>query len=208
MNSKSWIGLLVAAGIAISIYYAFFGNSSDRNYLNQITKERKDRDQFMRTASDSPFAGNPDAFKGLSYYNPNPNFRFTADLEYVKKEPIQIRTSDGQIRNYLTYARASFDFGNLRNSLLILEVMDSGPQRGTLFLAFTDQTSTSETYGAGRYLDLKKVPGATTILLDFNLAYNPYCAYNEQFSCPLPPEENNLKIGITAGEKSYHKSGG
>lgn len=206
MSSKIWIGILVAAGMAISIYYAFFGNASDQNYLNQVLKERTERDQFMRTASDSPFAAKPELFTGLNYYPPNLGFRFTADLEYVKKEPIQIQTSDGQTRNYLTYARASFDLGNLRHSLLILEVMDSGPQRGTLFLAFIDQTSTSETYGAGRYLDLKKVPGATTILIDFNLAYNPYCAYNDQFSCPLPPEENNLKVAITAGEKSYKKT--
>lgn len=206
MNSKTWIGWIVAVGIGVSVYYTFFSDSSDSNYLSQITKERKERDQYMRTASDSPFANKPDDFTGLSYFDPNPAYRFTAELEYVKKEPVEILTSDGQSRNYLTYARASFDLGNLRHSLLILEVLDSGPQRGTLFLGFTDETSASETYGAGRYLDLKKVPGATNILLDFNLAYNPYCAYNEQFSCPLPPLENDLKIAIKAGERTYIKT--
>ena len=78
-----------------------------------------------------------------------------------------------------------------------------GPTRGTLFLAFADETSARETYGAGRYLDLKKIGGATEIELDFNRAYNPYCAYAEGFSCPLPPPENILKIAIRAGEKTY-----
>jgi uncharacterized protein (DUF1684 family) len=82
--------------------------------------------------------------------------------------------------------------------------MDMGPLRGKLFLAFADATSGIETYGAGRYLDVKKVPAATSIELDFNLAYNPYCAYNENFSCPFPPKENVLKVAILAGEKSYH----
>ena len=203
MKNSTIIAILIGAGIGISLYYTFFSNTSDGDYRNQIIKERKDRDEYMRSAADSPFAADPGSFKGLNYFDPNPAFRFTADLEYMKREPRQIQTSDGKTRNYLTYARASFDLGNLRHSLLILEVLDSGPQRGTLFLAFTDETSTGDTYGAGRYLDLKKVPGATNILLDFNLAYNPYCAYNEQFSCPLPPEENNLKTAIRAGERNY-----
>ena len=87
--------------------------------------------------------------------------------------------------------------------MLILEIMDMGPNRGKLFLAFADETSANETYGAGRYLDLKKVPAATSIELDFNLAYNPYCAYNDSYSCPFPPAENILRIAIRAGEKKY-----
>jgi uncharacterized protein (DUF1684 family) len=82
--------------------------------------------------------------------------------------------------------------------------MDMGPFRGKLFLAFGDETSARETYGAGRYLDVQKVPGSKTITLDFNKAYNPYCAYNETFSCPLPPQENLLQVAIKAGEQTYH----
>jgi uncharacterized protein len=79
-----------------------------------------------------------------------------------------------------------------------------GPFRGKLFLAFGDATSGNETYGAGRYLDINKVPGgASTITLDFNKAYNPYCAYDYTFSCPLPPRENLLNAAIKAGEKNY-----
>jgi uncharacterized protein (DUF1684 family) len=77
--------------------------------------------------------------------------------------------------------------------------------RGKLFLAFGDATSARETYGGGRYLDITKTPGSTTITLDFNQAYNPYCAYDDTYSCPLPPAENLLTVAIKAGEKNYHK---
>src|SRR5690606_16153988 len=109
-------------------------------------------------------------------------------------------------KSFLEYAFAEFDFDNRKNRLLILEVIDMGPTKGTLFLAFGDKTSAAETYGAGRYLDLKKVPkGSKTITLDFNKAYNPYCAYSDNYSCPFPPPENLLEVAINAGEKVYEK---
>jgi uncharacterized protein (DUF1684 family) len=115
-----------------------------------------------------------------------------------------LNTSDGKTQRYLEYAYAEFDLNDFKNRLLILEMIDMGPFRGKLFLAFGDATSALETYGAGRYLDVQKVPGGKTITLDFNKAYNPYCAYNDTFSCPLPPPENLLKVAIKAGEKTYH----
>lgn len=107
-------------------------------------------------------------------------------------------------RKHTEYAYAEFELDGIKNKLLILEIRDMGPYRGTLFLAFADKTSAVETYGAGRYLDVKKVPGATSVTLDFNEAYNPYCAYNDWYSCPFPPKENILEVAIQAGEKTYH----
>jgi len=115
-----------------------------------------------------------------------------------------LATSDGQEKKYLEYAHAEFELNNTVCRLLILEIVD-GDYRGTLFLAFADSTSANETYGAGRYLDLKKTPGASSITLDFNNAYNPYCAYSDNFSCPFPPKENVLKTAVRAGEKKYHE---
>ncbi len=120
------------------------------------------------------------------------------------KKMVLLTTSDNKEQRYLEYARAKFTLDGVPCSLMILEVADSGPFRGTLFLAFADQSSAIETYGAGRYLDVKKIPGASSITLDFNTAYNPYCAYSETFSCPLPPRENVLNVLIAAGEKLYH----
>jgi uncharacterized protein (DUF1684 family) len=123
-----------------------------------------------------------------------------------EKKVVVLPTNDNKQQTYVEYARASFRLNNTDCELLILEVMESGPFRGTLFLAFADQTSAFETYGAGRYLDVEKVPGANTITLDFNKAYNPYCAYTDSFSCPLPPRENILSVPIRAGEMTYDKA--
>ena len=104
----------------------------------------------------------------------------------------------------MEYVHAEFEIEGEPQKLLILEIVDMGPYRGTLFLAFGDETSARETYGAGRYLNVEKPKGGRkSIELDFNLAYNPYCAYNDTFSCPFPPSENLLSIPIRAGEKNY-----
>jgi uncharacterized protein len=204
MRTRSVIFLFVAVGLSVLVYYTFRGDDTTQAYIKQITQERKDKDDFMRSADSSPFANKKDSFAGLKYFPPDTRFRLQADLRPTeKKEIIRLTTNDGNTQTYLTYAYAEFDFENLHNRLLILEVLDEGPDRGKLFLAFADQTSANQTYGAGRYLDVKKVPGASTIALDFNNAYNPYCAYNDNFSCPFPPSENMLKIAIKAGEMSY-----
>jgi hypothetical protein len=142
----------------------------------------------------------------LNYYPADIRYRVTADLTPImNKKTVTLATNDGKEQRYIQYATAEFDLDGYHNKLLILEVLDSGPFQGKLFLAFGDATSTVETYGAGRYLDVNKVPGSNTITLDFNKAYNPYCAYVEKYSCPFPPSENLLLVGIKAGEKIYHE---
>ena len=194
------IGVIVVA-IAI-VFNSFRGGDAD-SYVSQVLKEREEKDRFMKTADDSPLKDKSN-FKGLKYYPPDPRFRIVADLVPVDNPKMVIlKTSDGREQRYLEYAHADFSLDGIRNRLLILEIIDMGPSRGKLFLAFGDETSAVETYGAGRYLDLVKTPGAATITLDFNKAYNPYCAYDATFSCPLPPPENLLRIPIKAGEKNY-----
>ena len=154
---------------------------------------------------DSPFAGSKGMFQGLRYFSPDLKYKINAELEPIEnKKMIVLPTSDGLEKKYLEHAYAEFKLDGVLHRLLILEITDEGPYRGTLFLAFADETSTRETYGAGRYLELKKIPGASSVILDFNKAYNPYCAYSNNFSCPFPPKENVLKVAIKAGEKSYH----
>jgi len=129
-----------------------------------------------------------------------------ARLESIEnKKVVVLPTSDGLEKKYLEYGLAKFELNDEPCELLILEIMEDGPYRGTLFLAFADATSARETYGAGRYLDVKKIPGASSVTLDFNQAYNPYCAYAANYSCPFPPKENVLKTAIQAGEKTYHE---
>jgi len=205
MKAKNIIFFVAAGVVIISLIYSFMGSGDQSAYIEEINKEREEKDRFMKSSKESPFVGNPESYKGLTYYAPDPKYKIIAELTPVeKKETVTLRTNTGEEQRYLEYAFAEFDLEGLHHKLLILEVMDSGPFRGKLFFAFGDETSAVETYGAGRYLDLQKVPGSSTIMLDFNKAYNPYCAYISNFSCPLPPSQNLLTIPIKAGEKTYH----
>jgi hypothetical protein len=202
MNRNTLILLAVSVVALVLVLLTFRGGDTD-TYIAAIEKDRADRNRYFSTAEDSPFKG--DTFSGLNYFPPDPAYRVQADLDIIEdKRLITLSTNDGKSQPYQEYAWAEFSLGQLRFRLLILESIESGPLRSTLLLAFADGTSARETYGAGRYLDVKKVAGAATLELDFNKAYNPYCAYADHYSCPLPPLENILDIAIRAGEKSYH----
>lgn len=204
MRSLNIILFFILAGVSLSLYYIFSSDGSNKAYVDEIGKARKDKDDFMLGAENSPFASVKDSFGGLKYFAPDIRFRIQATIAHIaKSETIVLTTNTGEGQMYRTYAWAEFDIDNLRHRLLILEVTEVGPDQGRLFLAFADQTSGNESYGAGRYLDIKKVPGASTIMLDFNNAYNPYCAYSETFICPFPPKQNILVTSIKAGEKVY-----
>ena len=205
MKVKSIIILLVVIVSIVSVFYSFWGNQDQTTYISKIKKEREEKDHFMKTSAESPFGDARENFTSLKYYPVDPQFKIVADLAPVEnKNVVVLATSDGKEERYIEYAFAEFDFNGLHNKLLILEMMEMGPFKGKLFLAFGDETSSDETYGAGRYLDVVKVKGSQTITLDFNNAYNPYCAYADKFSCPFPPAENLLKIAVKAGEKTYH----
>jgi uncharacterized protein len=205
MKKKNILLLLTVVLVIIIMFYGFQGGKTDPAYVATIQKEREEKDRFMRTSEESPFAREEGRFNGLRYFAADVSFRVVANLIPIEnKKMVVLPTNDGKEQRYLEYAYAEFSLDGVSNRLLILEVMDMGPFRGKLFLAFGDETSARETYGAGRYLDVSKVPGSTTITLDFNQAYNPYCAYDDTYSCPLPPAENLLKVAIRAGEKSYH----
>ena len=204
MKRNRIITLIAIAAVIITIFYAFQGD--DAAYIEEIETARKEKDRFMRSSPESPFADAKDAYEGLKYYPPDVKYRIIANLKPVEqKKSVVLSTNDGKEQRYVEYAHAEFKLDGVSHRLLILEIADMGPFRGKLFLAFGDETSANETYGAGRYLDVTKTPGSSTIKLDFNLAYNPYCAYNESYTCPLPPRENILSIPIRAGEKTYHE---
>ncbi len=204
MKSSTFIIIVVVLALVSIIWYTSSGND-DAEYKVQIENIRKEKDDFMKNGDGSPFKDSEEPFTGLKYFEPNLKFRINADLEPVEnRNVVVLQTSDNKEQRYIEYAWAKFSIDGVPCKLLILEVLDNGPFRGALFLAFADQSSAIETYGAGRYLDVKKTPGASSITLDFNEAYNPYCAYSESFSCPFPPKENILNVLIAAGEKVYH----
>jgi uncharacterized protein (DUF1684 family) len=203
MKRNNVIVLVVVIVALISVVYSFVG-TDDSSYSGKILKKREEIDRFMRTAPDSPFAASPGYYNGLSYFDPDIRYKVNAKLIPVEnKKMVELSTNDQKVKRYMEYAHAVFEINGLEQRLLILEVVDMGPFRGTLFLAFGDETSARETYAAGRYLNVEKPKGRKSMELDFNLAYNPYCAYNDSYSCPLPPAENLLPVPIIAGEKNY-----
>lgn len=196
---KNILYLIIAIVVVISIVYSFSGGQSPEEYAEDLQEHREDTRRFMATSKESPFAENKDAFKGLNYYPADLDYKINARFDPVdNQEILTLPTNDGKERQYLTYGYATFDFKGKKNRLLVLENVEEEE----LFLPFGDATSAIETYGAGRYLDVTHT-GGNTIVLDFNKAYNPFCAYSEEFTCPLPPKENLLEVAIEAGEKTY-----
>lgn len=114
-------------------------------------------------------------------------------------------TNTGEIRSGLRYGYFEFRVEGQDCRLQVYRLEDAPDTGGGayLFVPFRDATSGIETYGAGRYIDLKENTSGVYDL-DFNRAYNPYCAYNAQFSCPVAPADNTLKVPVRAGEKKYH----
>lgn len=167
--------------------------------MSDITHVRSHKDHFFKSDPQSPLSATQKrAFTGLAYYPETPTLRFDIKLERPKKrEQVRMQTSTGEIREYSRLGRFSFEVDGQRASLTVY-----GADDADAFVPFVDTTSGSETYGAGRYLDLEWL-GGDLYHVDFNLAYNPWCAYSPQYSCPFPPPENRLQVPIRAGEKDF-----
>ncbi|AHM60429.1 hypothetical protein D770_10860 [Flammeovirgaceae bacterium 311] len=205
--SKRIIGLLIFGGLMAIFVYTLLQSSNTGEdpevYQQRIEFERYDKNKSFVAAEDSPIPEEErSSFKGLNYYPIKPGFRIVARLEQnPTEEYMQIQTSTGTTENYKRWGWAHFQLNNQPLQLLILQATDG---TNHLFVPFADETSARETYGAGRYLEVPD-PEGNKIVLDFNQAYNPYCAYNERYTCPLPPKENIMPVAIEAGEKSYEK---
>ena len=173
-------------------------------WKEKLERERREKDIFFATHIQSPLSQKEKLnFKGLSYYPINPDFRFELELhEHSNKKIIMIEDTKGQIRQFLRWGEFRFKVGNEN---CVLQAYKSNPEEKGLFLPFRDSTSGKETYGAGRYIDLHVGDYISNKkwVLDFNKAYNPWCAYSENYACPFVPIENWLKVPITAGEKNY-----
>ncbi len=202
---KKVFPVIVLLVVAVVIFYSLQGGESKESYRERIQSEREKSAKFMKTSDESPFTPDSIPFLGLKYYDINQHYAIKARLEPVSEQKLMVLpTSSGEEEKYIRYGYAYFELNGKDNKLLVLQPFDSKePQQ--LFIAFADKTSSEETYGGGRYLniDMPARSGQKTLDIDFNLAYNPYCAYNPKFSCPLPPKENILDIPIRAGEKNY-----
>jgi len=202
MKRNTIVALLIVAVMAIIIISSLTSGEENEAYIARIEQEREEKDRDMRIAEDSPFAPDSVEYKGLNYFPVDRDYKIKAKLEMItNKKIVTLVTSDEGEKQYLEFAYAIFDLHDKTNRLLILETV-GGEFDGMLFLAFGDATSAGETYGAGRYVELER-GGENSIAIDFNQAYNPYCAYTDGYSCPFPPRENLLEVPIRAGEKNY-----
>ena len=205
MKQKHILTLLVGVVILIAVTYTLTSTESPEAYQGKIEAERERQFKFIRFNAESPLSDEQkQAFTKLNFYPIDPAYKVKALMVPIENKKVrEVPLTDGSKERYIEHSYAEFELGGKKQKLLLLQSMDE-PDKRNFFLAFADETSGLETYGGGRYINARQ-DGKTSITLDFNLAYNPYCAYNPDYACPLPPKENLMDIAIPVGEKNYDK---
>lgn len=173
----------------------------------QIERERRDKDRFFAEHWQSPIPPADRAeFRGLDYYPPDPDSRFEIEFhEHRDKKTVRMAYTKGEERDFVQWGEFRFRIGGEE---CVLRAYKSEAEGEGLFIPFRDATCGQETYGAGRYLDLDSAKNRTADgkwILDLNRAYNPWCVFSENYTCPFVPQENWLMVPICAGEKNYSK---
>ena len=193
----------------IIIFGACTQSLQDTEYIKEIESYRAEVNEKFAKAESSPLTVEGlQEFNGLAF--------FPVDIKYCIEakftlnpdpEPFGMETTTERRPIYVKYGEAHF---SLDGEDFMLEIYQSEKAKQMeefkehLFLPFKDLSNGNESYGGGRFIDLK-IPEGESIIIDFNKAYNPYCAYNHKYSCPIPPEVNHLNIDIAAGVKAYDK---
>ncbi len=180
-----------------------FGQS---NYSDSLIAERKKKEQELTDPAKGVLTEEDlTHFKTLHYFFIDTNYRVKARFEKSIGEKFEMPTSTERKPIYRRFGYLYFELNGTKQRLTVFQNMELRTKKeykNYFFVPFRDSTSGDMTYGGGRYLDLTILKNQTEVLLDFNLAYNPYCAYSHRYSCPIPPEENKLDIFIYSGEKS------
>jgi uncharacterized protein (DUF1684 family) len=168
--------------------------------VTDLETKRKQKDEFFAVDPHSPLTPEQQArFGGLDYFPENRELVIEAELDTdVDSDEVRMQYTAGDEPTYRRAGRIRFEVEGRPAELTLF----ASEKQHELFLPFRDATSGDETYAAGRYLEVEP-PRGGRVVVDFNQAYNPYCAYNERWSCPLPPRENWLEVPIRAGEKLF-----
>lgn len=176
----------------------------------ELERKRREKDEFLAEHRQSPVPPEERAaFDGLDYFPPDEDYRVTATVRtHDEPEPVPMETTTGREVRYLRVATLWFDLHREddggRGDLSLAGYRQERDDEETLFVPFRDKTTGQQTYHHGRYMELDvagEPADGDELPLDFNLAYNPFCAFSETFDCPLPPEENWLRLPIPAGER-------
>ncbi|MXR50568.1 DUF1684 domain-containing protein [Halovenus sp. WSH3] len=173
------------------------------DWADRLRENREEKDRFFSEHPQSPIPPERrEGFDGLAYFDPDPEYRVEATVTvFEDPDEIDFETSDGRTITYRRPFRFSFEIDGDSYELSGYRQEPSDP----IFVPFRDKTTGQQSYKDGRYMELEpeeELSDGMTIEIDFNLAYSPFCAYSETFSCPLPPEENWLDTTIPAGERT------
>ena len=183
-------------------------NSFSQDYQTQIeTYRTKYKNEFLEDEN-SPLKKQD--LKFLRFYQPDSNYLVKSSFTPIADTiGFDMQTHNGIIKRYFVYGYVEFELKSSQQKLFIYQSEKLKSKEGFedyLFIPFTDETNYQETFGGGRYLDFRIDDIQYGVLwIDFNKAYNPYCAFKEGYSCPIPPKENDMKISIEAGEKLFGK---
>jgi len=194
--------------ILLLLSFVFAAGAQTFYGTNDVQRFREGRDKEFRNPNETPLTPEDFAdFKGLKYFDADEKFVVKAKLEKTEdKQIFTMPTSAGTSRKYFKYGVLKFELDGKSYTLTVFQSETAAKKeeyKNLLFVPFRDQTNGKETYGAGRYLDIK-APSGDEVILNFNLAYNPNCAYgSNNFSCTIPPKENFLQTEIKAGEKVF-----
>lgn len=214
MNKRNHNPVKTDLSIYISVLFLIvllYGCGSDftpeqKVYIAEIENIRKEKNEWMRNDPNSPFnyKGKIE-FHDLKYFDIDPNFVFKSKLyEYEPKDTITIFGTKGELRNTVRFGYVKFNYNGSEYKINVYEGKVSEDEV-YYSIWFTDETTNIESYGVGRYINFEKNPDPNFIYeIDFNLAYNPYCAYSPDYSCAIPTKEDNLKLAVRAGEKKFH----
>lgn len=194
--------------LILLILACFFGNSLRVNgqstYEKQLQHERDSIDLVFADTEQSILKAEEVAdFHGLEYFPIDLNYRVECSFKRLKNQkPFQMKTSTDRLPTYVAYGKLEFKLHGKHCELTVyqnLDLIKKEEYADYLFIPFIDETSGNESYGAGRYMDIRIGDLEEDPVLDFNTCYNPYCAYNNRYSCPVPPSENHLTVRIEAG---------
>lgn len=200
-SSIYFFGIVIA--VIFILIYTFTDTEVKENYAEKLEKFRVDKNEYLKHSEESPIP-NKENFEQLNYFSPNEAFRIKANIEPIQDTTkLKVRMTGGEVESYIKYGYASFKMKDQMHKLLLLKSTNEDEDE-KLFLPFGDKTNGFDTYGGGRYLDIELDKNGQ-LMIDFNFAYNPFCAYNDKYTCPIPPAENFLDIAIEAGEKTFAK---
>tara|TARA_B100000287_G_scaffold291674_1_gene275010 strand:+ start:636 stop:1232 length:597 start_codon:yes stop_codon:yes gene_type:complete len=191
-------------GILLFSLFLLLNCDNRKRYNNDLTPFQREINDFFKDASVSPLKKRDlKNFRGLDFFTYDSTYLVTAKLTKTPKEkPFMMLTTTDMVVEYIKYGTVSFELLNNLYSLDIYKNLEDPNERDNLFLPFLDDTNGNESYGGGRYINLS-IPQGDNLIIDFNSAFNPYCVYDEKYSCPIVPRENYLPLEIKAGVMNF-----